>query len=123
MGTDIDDDVRNGTGQLLCVGEINALVGGVCVRVRAEDTHRHDESLRVKTTELREEGDGAAHTVGTVVLTLVESFAGIVDDFMQPWFGVFHAPTITVVVTLNVDFAVVRHISGELLLDNLGSNL
>lgn len=117
---DIDEHVGHALGQALGVSQVDALVGGVSVGLWSQKTQGNDESVRVETTELGEERNRTSHAVGAVVFSIIEVLGGVVHHFVEPWLWVLHAPTITIVVTVDLNLAVVWHISSQFLSNNLG---
>jgi len=123
VGTDTSEHVTESGGELLGVGEVNALVGGVGVSLGSNETESKDLSLGVHLSELGKEGDGATHTVGAGVFTVPEGFSSIGKDFLNPRLGLGHAPALAGVASVESDLAVVRHVLGEFLSDSIGGLL
>jgi hypothetical protein len=123
VGTDIDEDVGHAHSEALGVGKVDGLIGGMSVGLGSEETESNDEGVGVETTELGEERNRSSHAVASVVFTVVEVLGSGVDRIVEPRSGVLHAPSISIVVTLDFNLAVVGHISRQLGSDSLGSNL
>ena len=105
--------MRESLGELLGVGEVNALVGGVGVGLGSDETESKDEGVWVHAVELGKEGNGATHTVGTSVFSIEEVAACFLDAAFEPLGLVFHAPALASVATLDGDLGIVGDVSGQ----------
>lgn len=105
--------MRESLGELLGVGEVDALVGGVGVGLGSDETESKDEGVWVHAVELSEEGDRATHTVGASVLSIEEVASCSLDAALEPLGLVFHAPALAGVASLDSDLGIVGDVSGQ----------
>ena len=103
-----------GLGELLCVGEVNALIGSVSVGTGSNKTKSQNDGVWIHLVELRQERNGATHAVGASVSAIKEVAASFPDCLIEPRFEILLAPTSAHVAALCSDLGVVRNISGEL---------
>lgn len=102
-----------GAGQLLGVGEVDALIGSVSVGLGTDETKRHDLSLGVHLLELGKEGDRSTHSVRASLLSVPESSSSFHDTFEEPGVEFTHAPSLSLSLGSAGDLGVVRNIRGQ----------
>mgnify|MGYP001626791205 CR=1 FL=1 len=105
--------MRESLGELLGVGEVDALVGGVSVGLGSDETKSKDKGVWVHAIELGKEGDRATHTVGASVFSIEEVASCSLDAAFEPLGLVFHAPALASVASLHSDLGIVGNVSGQ----------
>ena len=114
--------MRESFSELLCVGQVDAFVGGVGVSFRSEETESKNERVGVLLFKFSKEGDGTTHAVSSGVISVKEVAASLLNGFREPWHHVFHAPALSGVATLDSHNSVVGRVSRQLLYE-LGLSL
>ena len=104
-----------GLGEFLSVGEVDALIGCVGISTWSNETKSQNDRVWIHLVELREERNGATHSVGACFSAIKEVTTGLPDSCIEPWREVLLAPTSSHVTALCSNLCVVRNISGKLL--------
>ena len=121
--TNINENVRHTHSESLSVFEVNAFVGSMRIRMRSQQSQSDNESLWIQASKLGQEWNGTSHTIATVVSSFIEMLRSAVDALVQPRLRLFHAPAVTVVVSLDFHFTVVWNVFSKFCPNSIRCNL